>query len=59
MNLGAMLKHPITKEIIQRIAIAFVDDMDFYTNGPNYELKMQMIIDLYTKLYKVTKGKIQ
>jgi len=40
MNLGAMLKYLIIKEIIQCIAIAFVDDMDFYTNGSNYELKM-------------------
>ena len=59
MNLGAILKHPIIKEIIQRIAIAFVDDTNFYTNGPNYELKMQIIMDLYTKLYEATRVKMQ
>ena len=58
-NLGAMLKDPISKEIIQRIAIAFVDDTDFYTNGPNYEQKMQLIMDMYTQLYEATGGKIQ
>ena len=58
-NLGVKLKNPISKEIIQRIAIAFVDDTDFYTNGLNYEIKMQLIMDIYTKLYEVTGGKIQ
>ena len=58
-QLGAMIKNPISKQIIQRIAIAFVDDTDFYTNGPEYELKMQMIMDIYTKLYEATGGKIQ
>ena len=58
-NLGAILKNPISKVIIQRIAIAFVDDTDFYTNGRNYEMKMQLIMDLYTKLYEATGGKIQ
>jgi len=57
-NLGAMLKDPISKEIIQRIAIAFVDDTDFYMNGPNYEQKMQLIMDMYTQLYEATGGKI-
>ena len=54
-----MIQYPISKETIQRIAIAFVDETNFYTNGLNFELKMQMIIDLYTKLYEVTGGKIQ
>jgi len=54
-----MLVHPISRFIIQRITIAFVDDTDFYINGRNYEIKMQLIIDLYTKLYEATGGKIQ
>ena len=54
-----MLRHPISSVIIQRIAIAFVDDTNFYTNGPNYEEKMQLIMNLYTKLYEVIGGKIQ
>ena len=57
-NLGAKLQNPRSREIIQQIAIAFVDDTDFYTNGPNYELKMQMIMDIYTRLYEATGGKI-
>ena len=58
-NLGAMLRHPISSVIIQWIAIVFVDDTNFYMNGPNYEEKMQLIMDLYTKLYKATGGEIQ
>ena len=58
-KLGAILLHPISNVIIQQIAIAFVDDTDFYTNGRNYKIKMQLIMDLYTKLYEATGGKIQ
>ena len=58
-KLGAMIRNPVSKRIIQRIAIAFVDDTDFYTNGQDYEEKMQLIMDLYTKLYEATGGKIQ
>ena len=54
-----MLRNPISKEIIQQIAIAFVDDKDFYTNSLNYKLKMQMIMNIYTRLYEATGGKIQ
>ena len=39
-NLGVLLVHPISRLIIQQITIAFVDDTDFYTNGPNFEIKM-------------------
>ena len=31
-QLGAILQHPMLKEIIQQIAIAFVDYADFCTN---------------------------
>ena len=30
----------------------FVDDTNFYTNRPNYKETIQLIIDLYTKLYE-------
>ena len=36
-----------------------MDDTDFYMNGPNYEEKMQLIMDLYTKLYEAIEEKIQ
>ena len=58
-KLGASIRAPISKEVFQRIAIAFVDDTDFYTNGIDFELKMQLIIEIYTRLYEATGGKIQ
>jgi hypothetical protein len=58
-KLGAKLRAPISKEEFQRIAIAFVDDTDFYTNGVDFELKMQLIMEIYTRLYEATGGKIQ
>ena len=58
-KLGASIRAPISKEVFQRIAIAFVDDTDFYTNGIDFELKMQLIMEIYTQLYEATGGKIQ
>ena len=49
----------MSMHIIQQLAIEFVDDTDFYTNGLNCEVKMQLIMDLHTKLYKATGGKTQ
>jgi len=58
-RLGAVFNTPLSQKLLQRLAIAFVDDTDFYTNGHDFERKMQMIMDLYTKLYEATGGKIQ
>ena len=58
-RLGAIFETPITRQILQRLAIAFVDNTDFYTNGIDFERKMQQIMDLYTKLYEATGRKIQ
>ena len=49
----------MSKDAIQRMAIAFADDTNFYVNRPNYEIKIQIIKDLCTKLYEETGGKTQ
>ena len=58
-NLGAIIEIVRTNRIIQRVAIAFVDDTDFYTNGNEVRTKMQRIMNIYTSLYEATGGKVQ
>ena len=58
-RLGAIIEIVKTNRIIQRVAIAFVDDTDFYTNGRGVDTKMQKIMNIYTSLYEATGGKIQ
>jgi len=43
---------------VNRISITFMDDINHYSNGNNYQQNMKEIIDLYRKLYEVTIGKI-
>jgi len=38
-NIGAIIEAPVSKEIDQRAAIAFVNDTSFYSNGYNVESK--------------------
>jgi len=59
MQLGAQIKVPSDDRILQRVAIAFVDDTDFYANGEEYESNMQKIMENYTTLYEATGGQIQ
>ena len=58
-SLGVKIYSPIMSTLYVRNAIAFVDDTDFYTNGENLTTKMQRLMDLYTRLYEATRGKIQ
>ena len=58
-QLGVMLQHPVWKEIIQRIAIVFANNANFYANRLNHMLKMQIIIDACAKLHEATWEKIQ
>ena len=59
LNLGVNILTPLLKRIFIRLAIAFVDNIDFYTNDKDFNRKIQLLIDIYTRLYKATKGKIQ
>ena len=58
-QLGAKIMIPSKNKEIQRVAIAFVDDTDFYSNGQKYNEDMQAIMKQYTELYEATGGKIQ
>jgi len=59
LKLGAQIKIQSENRMMQRVAIAFVDDTDFYVNGIDYESKMQAIMEIYTTLYEATGGQIQ
>jgi len=37
LNLGAIIEVIKSQKSLQRVAIAFVNDTDFYTNGPDFE----------------------
>ena len=57
--LEAVIRAPIINKSIQRAAIAFVDDTNFYINGRNYRNKIQRMLDIYIALYEATGGAIQ
>ena len=48
----------ITKHTIQRVAIGFIDNTDFYGNRDNTESNMKNILTYYSEYYKVIGGKI-
>jgi len=54
--LGVAMRALIINKSIQRVVIAFVDNINFYTNGRNYGNKIQMILDIYIVLYKAIGG---
>ena len=58
-RLGVVVRLLLSLVEFIRYAIAFVDDTDFYTNDRNFNEKMQLIMDMYTRLYEATGGKIQ
>ena len=57
--LGIVFYDKISKEIIQCVAITFVDDTDFMTDGENSQAQMQSILDIYNKLYGAIGGHIE
>ena len=50
---------PITKTEWSEVAVAFVDDTDFYTAGENIQYKAKQILEQYVYLYQATGGRIQ
>ena len=54
-----VIKSPFTKEEVQQLAIAFVDDNDFAADGEKVVEKMTMILNWYTQLYEATAGCVQ
>ena len=57
-NLGVLITSPLTKEIVQQLAIAFFDDNDFASDGKHAE-KITKILKRCTKLYEATAGRVQ
>lgn len=58
-KLGILIVGPISAEEVRRAAIAWIDDTDFFTNGQKAQLKMQIMMATYTRLYESTGGKIK
>ena len=58
-KVGAIIVVPRSKIKIRRIAVAFVDDMSIYSNRINAQSNMQIILDIYRKLYEAIGGSIQ
>ena len=58
-KLGAEIFLPLSNRKVYRIEISFVDDTDMYSNGELSAKNIQMIMDIYTRLYEATGGKIQ
>ena len=58
-KLGVVVTFPISRGSFIRIAIAFVDDTDFYTNDFRCIQIMQEAMNIYTRLYEATGGKVQ
>ena len=56
-NLGVFITSQLTKEIVQQLAIAFVDDNYFASDGKHAE-KITKILKRCTKLYEATAGKV-
>ena len=59
LNLGVMIKSRIALQEFQRVAIAFVDNTDFHTNGDKFKENKQRIMNMRAKLCKATGSKIQ
>ena len=59
LNLGVKMQRVEVDKLLIRLAIAFVDDTNFYSNGPLAEHHMQLIMKLYCALHEATGGKLQ
>ena len=58
-KLGIMIRLLISRITIQRVVLAFLDDTNLYSNKGNYIERIQIVINKYTRLFKVTGGGIQ
>ena len=54
-----LLRAPILNKDIKYTVIDFIDDASFYTNGKNYQNKIQLIVEEYNILYKAIGGKVE
>ena len=51
-----MIVAPIAREEEQQLVVAFVDDIDFVSEGEDSAEQMQFILDKYARFYKITGG---
>ena len=58
-KLGVITIVLIIEEEVQRAAVAFVNDTSFYSNRRNIENKIQEILQVYTRLYEATSGRVE
>ena len=56
---GVLIIVPASNKDIECTVIAFVDNTSFYTNGQNYQNKIQIIVEEYTRLHKVIGEKVK
>ena len=54
-----LLETPIMQEIIQRVAIVFVNNTSFYSGGENLKENINKILKEYEKLYEVIGGLVE
>jgi len=58
-QLGMEFVSGLTNEMIQIVAVMFVDDADMITEGVEAKMKMMRILKMYDDLHSVTGGKIE
>jgi len=58
IKLGVAIKSPFTKEEVHQLAVAFVDDNDFTSEGEKVVEKMTEILHHYTRLCEATAGSV-
>lgn len=54
--MGLDFSSPVTRRRIYRTIVAFVDDADFFSSGPNVIARLQYLITNYNRLYAATGG---
>ena len=57
-GLAAIVKYLMSAKVTQCIVIVFVGDTDFYANWLNFEEKIQLAIDLCTRLHEAIGDKM-
>ena len=53
------MKTPILQNIIQRAAVAFVDNTSLYSNKNNIQHNIKYVVDKYKRLYEAIGGLIE
>ena len=57
-NLGLLIKQPVTKEMEHQLAIIFVEDNDFVSDGNNCKGKMVKTLKKYSQPCEAAAGRL-